>query len=104
MRYVILLYCDPEGRGYTVDVPTLPGCVTQGASIEEAIDHARDAIAVYLDGETSASLTAAGVHPGVIVTDVDVQASPELEMFLSGSGRTVGHARPAGSTAQKGRR
>lgn len=36
-----------EERGvvYTVDVPDIPGCVTEGESIEEAISMAREALA-----------------------------------------------------------
>jgi predicted RNase H-like HicB family nuclease len=36
-----------EERGvvYTVDVPDIPGCVTEGESIEEAISMAREAVA-----------------------------------------------------------
>jgi predicted RNase H-like HicB family nuclease len=29
-------------------VPSLPGCVTQGETVEEALDMARDAIAPYI--------------------------------------------------------
>ena len=34
---------EPEG-GYTVTVPSLPGCVTYGKTFEEALDMAQDAI------------------------------------------------------------
>ncbi|HBK52396.1 type II toxin-antitoxin system HicB family antitoxin [Syntrophomonas wolfei] len=36
-----------EGRGdvYTVDIPDISGCITEGESIEEAISMAREAIA-----------------------------------------------------------
>ena len=37
----------PEG-GYTVEVPTLPGCITEGDTFEEAERNARDAIQLYL--------------------------------------------------------
>lgn len=47
-RYTILLTQDPADGGYTVQVPALPGCNTQGDTIEEAISNAREAIAVYL--------------------------------------------------------
>lgn len=47
-RYTILLTQDPEDGGYTVRVPALPGCNTQGDTIEEAIGNAREAISVYL--------------------------------------------------------
>ncbi len=47
-RCTILLTQDPEDGGYTVRVPALPGCNTQGDTIEEAIGNAREAISVYL--------------------------------------------------------
>jgi antitoxin HicB len=48
-RYTIILHPDPEDSGYTVTVPALPGCVTEGDSREEAIAMAREAIAGYLE-------------------------------------------------------
>jgi len=45
--YRILLRPEPEG-GYTVIVPSLPGCVTYGETLTEARSMASDAIAVYL--------------------------------------------------------
>jgi len=38
----------PEG-GYTVYAPSLPGCHTQGETIEEAEKNIREAIEVYLE-------------------------------------------------------
>ena len=46
-RYTIILHPDPEEGGYTVTVPALPGCVTEGETIEEAIALAKEAIALY---------------------------------------------------------
>ena len=37
LSYRVLLRKEPEG-GYTAIVPTLPGCVTYGDTIEEAIE------------------------------------------------------------------
>ena len=47
--YTIILEPDPEEGGYTVTVPALPGCVTQGETIEEAIVMAKDAIRLYIE-------------------------------------------------------
>jgi antitoxin HicB len=47
-RYTIILHPDPEEGGYTVTVPALPGCVTEGDTLEEAIAMAKDAIALYV--------------------------------------------------------
>lgn len=47
--YTILLDPDPEG-GFTVSVPALPGCFTQGDTIEECRANAAEAIAVHIAG------------------------------------------------------
>ena len=48
LSYRILLRKEPEG-GYTVTVPTLPGCITFGETIDEALVMAREAIELYLE-------------------------------------------------------
>jgi antitoxin HicB len=48
LTYRVLLNREPEG-GYTVNVPTLPGCITYGESIEEAISMAKEAIELYVE-------------------------------------------------------
>ncbi|PIT93109.1 MAG: HicB family protein [Candidatus Harrisonbacteria bacterium CG10_big_fil_rev_8_21_14_0_10_38_8] len=39
---------DPNGQGYTVTVPKLPGLVTEGENLKEAREMAKDAIECYL--------------------------------------------------------
>jgi predicted RNase H-like HicB family nuclease len=48
-RYTIILYPDMDEGGYTVTVPALPGCITQGETIEEAIAMAKDAIRLHIE-------------------------------------------------------
>jgi predicted RNase H-like HicB family nuclease len=48
LNYRILRRKEAEG-GYTVIVPSLPGCVTYGDTIEEAIEMAKEAIELYLE-------------------------------------------------------
>lgn len=48
ISYRILLRKEPEG-GFTVTVPSLPGCVTFGETTEEALANAKEAIEVYLE-------------------------------------------------------
>jgi len=48
--YTIRIHpADPDETGFWVDVPALPGCVTQGETYDEAIEMARDAIEGYLE-------------------------------------------------------
>jgi antitoxin HicB len=46
--YKIHLHKEEEG-GYTVIVPALPGCITYGENIDEAIIMAREAIELYVE-------------------------------------------------------
>ena len=53
LSYPAIFYkCDPdEGEGYTVDVPDLLGCVTEGDTLEEAIFMGIDAASGWIVGE-----------------------------------------------------
>ena len=48
LHYRILLRREPEG-GYTGTVPMLPGCVTYGETIDDAIAMAREAIELSIE-------------------------------------------------------
>lgn len=47
MRYKVALYQSEEG--FSVSVPGLPGCCSQGATEEEALENIADAIREYLE-------------------------------------------------------
>ena len=49
-RYTIILQPEPEEGGYSVTVPFLPGCQTQGETLEEAIAMAKEAIELHIEG------------------------------------------------------
>ncbi len=46
--YSVVLTPAEEG-GFTVTVPTLPGCVTEGDTLEEALSNAREAVRLTLE-------------------------------------------------------
>jgi predicted RNase H-like HicB family nuclease len=48
MRLKVVLEPSDEG-GYTVYVPSLPGCISEGETVEEALDNIREAIDLYLE-------------------------------------------------------
>lgn len=47
LAFRIVLRPEPEG-GYTAMVPTLPGCITYGETVEEAMKMAEDAVRAYI--------------------------------------------------------
>jgi len=49
-RYTVLLTPDPDEGGYTVTVPALPGCITEGETLVEGLANVREAIKCHLEG------------------------------------------------------
>lgn len=71
-EYSLILEPNPEDDTYTVTVPALPGCVTQGRTVEECIVRAKEAIAAWIadaqqHGETVPTETK---RPQIIFVDV----------------------------------
>ena len=48
-KYFYPVIFEPEEVGVSVYVPDLPGCVTQGDSLEEALEYVQDAIGLMLE-------------------------------------------------------
>lgn len=66
MRQVVL-YPDVEDGGWIAEVPSLPGCLSQGETKEEAISNIREAIEIWIEG-----MQAAGQPIPVDAFDVQV--------------------------------
>ena len=52
MKLKVLIHKANEG-GYWAEVPTIPGCVTQGASLDELIERLREAVEGCLSIDSS---------------------------------------------------
>jgi predicted RNase H-like HicB family nuclease len=48
MRYTAIFEAEPDG-GYHASCPSLPGCRSQGDTLDQAIANLREAITVYLE-------------------------------------------------------
>ena len=48
MRFRVILEPSDEG-GYTVYVPSLPGCISEGDTINESLANIKKAIELYLE-------------------------------------------------------
>lgn len=49
VRFKVVLTPDPDEGGFTVSVPALPGCLSQGDTQEEALENIREAIELHLE-------------------------------------------------------
>ena len=52
MKLTVVLEPQEEG-GFTVYVPSLPRCISQGNTKEEAINNIKEAIELYLEPDTN---------------------------------------------------
>ena len=71
-RYQIILEKDPSEGGYTVTVPGLPGCITEGDTFEEAVANAQEAIQGYLEALTKEGLPCPPSAPELTFAEVEV--------------------------------
>jgi antitoxin HicB len=94
-RFTVVLTPEPEAGGYSVSVPALPGCFSQGDTFEEALVSIREAIGLHIwsmvmDGEV--------IPPDVtpIVTSVDAEpvvGHPPSAELLSETDPAIGATR-----------
>lgn len=61
MRLKIILEPSDEG-GYTAYVPSLPGCISEGDSLDEAMANIREAVDLYLEPVEDDLLTKEGIE------------------------------------------
>lgn len=66
MKYKVVLEAQEEG-GYTVYVPALPGCVSQGETKKEALSNIKEAMEVYLESLKTRGLSAPKVEEYEVV-------------------------------------
>jgi predicted RNase H-like HicB family nuclease len=66
MNLKVVLEPSEEG-GYTILVPSLPGCISEGDTIEEALTNIREAIELYLEPVEDDWLLAANAQVQEIV-------------------------------------
>jgi len=50
-QFKVIIVYDSEYDGYVVDVPELVGCMSQGKTIDEALNNIKDAIRGWLEVE-----------------------------------------------------
>jgi predicted RNase H-like HicB family nuclease len=79
IKYIVTLREAEEG-GYTVEVPALPGCISEGSTYEEALSNIREAIQAYLED----LIDEMNPHARVLITEVEVELP---------SARPAAHAR-----------
>lgn len=48
-KYETIIYWSEEDQSFIADVPELPGCIAHGASPDEALANAKEAMQLWID-------------------------------------------------------
>lgn len=65
---------EPDGtRGYTVTIPMLPGCISEGDTFEEALANIREAASLYMSVLRSSRRRAPREHRPVVIAPLELE-------------------------------
>ncbi len=59
MKFKVIVK-EGEDGWYVVEVPTLPGCISQGRTKKETLENIKEAIELYLEPEDDLSIVSTG--------------------------------------------
>jgi len=74
MSHKVSIVIEKDEQGYYAYAPELEGCQTQGDSLEEAIENAREAVALYLE-TLSADEIKELLSKEILTTTIEVQVA-----------------------------
>lgn len=69
LEYNAIFQKEKEG-GFSVWIPSLPGCASQGETFEEALENIKEAILLYVEDEKEAQEDTSEIHDQFMVTVV----------------------------------
>lgn len=73
-QYTAIFEPDIEVGGYTVTIPSLPGCISEGDSFEQALKNIKEAASLYLEVMRTKKEEILREEKGVIIASVQVKA------------------------------
>ena len=87
MRYTVVMVPDGTTGGYVVYVPAIPGCTTQGDSLDDALAMALDAatglLEVAIEHDEYVPTEPAGAVVASIEVDVSIPAETDTRVAVT---------------------
>lgn len=71
LQYDAVFEKEADG-GYSVWIPGLPGCASQGDHLEEAVENIKEAIELYLEDADSDKIAEGKLHKDRFIVPVEV--------------------------------
>ncbi|MDA1192905.1 MAG: type II toxin-antitoxin system HicB family antitoxin [Candidatus Poribacteria bacterium] len=90
LTFDVILTPDDEAGGFIAEVPTLPGCMTQGETESEALENIKDAILGCLEVRAEHGMYPFDPTPPRVTRQVQVNVHASIAARASG---TLGRSR-----------
>ena len=87
LRYTVLLHKNEDVPGFSALVPELPGCFSQGLTVEDALAQIKEAIECHLDAIAEAGEGIPVEGEPFILAFVDVEPSKGVRAELAKGSR-----------------
>ena len=71
-RYTAVFEPDEKSGGFTVTIPSLPGCVSEGDTFEEASQNIQEAASLYLEIMEERKIEIPEEDRGVVIAPIEV--------------------------------
>ena len=71
-QYTAVFDPDKDG-GFTVTIPSLPGCISEGDTFEESLKNIKEAASLYLETLQEENLEIPQEQRGVVITPIEVK-------------------------------
>jgi predicted RNase H-like HicB family nuclease len=73
MKFTVILTPDTEDGGYVAECPTIPGCISEGDTVEEALANIKEAIQGCLESMAAHQQELPDEQPTIVATvEVDL--------------------------------
>lgn len=72
-QYTAVFEPDEKSGGFTATIPSLPGCISEGNSFEEALENIQEAASLYIEVMQKRKIEIPIEEKGVVIAPVEVK-------------------------------
>lgn len=72
-QYTAVFEPDTESGGFTVTIPTLPGCISEGINFEQALKNIKEAASLYIETMRDENFDMPMQERGVVIAPIEVR-------------------------------
>lgn len=72
-QYTAIFEPDEKAGGFTVTIPSLPGCISEGDSFEEALQNIQEAAGLYIEVMKDRKMEIPKEEKGIVIAPIEIK-------------------------------